>query len=175
MQSSVSDVPVGAEPGPSGDQPGPSGDQPAHLAACRSLLDELGSLIRLSRARYGAAASAAQLQPALVQLLGIADRLGEARPGLFAENHHVDPSVVSRQLAALEALGLLCRRPDPDDGRASLVSITPAGRGRLGRARAHHASSFAEHLADWDRSRVEALAAELHAVTTAIGRVEMTQ
>jgi DNA-binding MarR family transcriptional regulator len=39
----------------------------------------------------------------------------------------VDGSVVSRQVAALERSGYVRRRPDPADGRASLISLSPAG------------------------------------------------
>jgi DNA-binding MarR family transcriptional regulator len=34
---------------------------------------------------------------------------------------------MSRQLADLEAQGLVARTPDPDDARAALTSLTPAG------------------------------------------------
>src|SRR5215213_10087652 len=39
----------------------------------------------------------------------------------------VDVSVASRQLAVLERLGYVERRPDPQDGRASLLRLTAAG------------------------------------------------
>lgn len=38
---------------------------------------------------------------------------------------------VSRIVGELEAAGLVQRQPDPDDGRASLATITPAGRAEL--------------------------------------------
>ena len=41
---------------------------------------------------------------------------------------------VSRIVGELEAAGYVERRPDPDDGRASLVALTPAGREALRRA-----------------------------------------
>ena len=38
---------------------------------------------------------------------------------------------MSRQLRALEELGLVARAPDPADGRASLVQLTEEGRERF--------------------------------------------
>jgi DNA-binding MarR family transcriptional regulator len=56
----------------------------------------------------------------------------------LAEIAHVDVSTASRQVARLVELGLVERRPDPDDRRASLISPTPRGhelRTKMGEAR----------------------------------------
>lgn len=60
---------------------------------------------------------------------------GEHRLSHIAELRGVDQSVVSRQIGELQARGLVCRRPDPTDRRASLVRLTPEGHGVLDRAR----------------------------------------
>jgi DNA-binding MarR family transcriptional regulator len=39
----------------------------------------------------------------------------------------LDKMSVSRALASLEAAGRVARRPDPDDGRRALATLTPAG------------------------------------------------
>ena len=49
---------------------------------------------------------------------------GPLRAGALADCIHSDPSTVSRQVAALVKDGLLERRADPDDGRASLLVLT---------------------------------------------------
>jgi DNA-binding MarR family transcriptional regulator len=49
---------------------------------------------------------------------------GPMRAGELAECLHSDPSTVSRQVAALVKDGLLERRSDPEDGRASLLVLT---------------------------------------------------
>ena len=59
----------------------------------------------------------------LLPLLGA----GEHRLRELAALRGVGQSVISRQIAELEAQGLACRRPDPDDGRASLVRLTDTG------------------------------------------------
>lgn len=50
---------------------------------------------------------------------------GPMRAGELAECLHTDPSTVSRQVAGLVRDGLLERRADPEDGRASLLVLTP--------------------------------------------------
>jgi DNA-binding MarR family transcriptional regulator len=46
----------------------------------------------------------------------------------IARRTGLDKMSVSRALASLEAAGRIARRPDPDDGRRVLASLTPAGR-----------------------------------------------
>ena len=61
-----------------------------------------------------------------------------ARLSELAEAAGVDVSTASRQLARLVELGLVERRPDPDDRRAALHRLSPTGRalrGRLAQAR----------------------------------------
>src|SRR5262245_11500612 len=53
--------------------------------------------------------------------------MGPSRSSALAAAVHSDPSTVSRQVAALVRDGLVERRADQDDGRASLLAATPAG------------------------------------------------
>ena len=64
----------------------------------------------------------------------------------------VDVSVASRQIAVLERLGYVERRPDPQDGRASLISLTPAGAEALAAARDLRAEWALTALAGWDEA-----------------------
>lgn len=68
-----------------------------------------------------------------VRLLDILDRssAGCERMGDLAEELTSLPSRVTRQIHRLEGQHLVTRRPSPDDGRAVLAAITPAGRSRL--------------------------------------------
>lgn len=52
----------------------------------------------------------------------------------LAANFQVGKPTMSRQVGALEQLGLVARRPDPDDGRGTLVSLTEQGRSAFDRA-----------------------------------------
>lgn len=54
-----------------------------------------------------------------------------ARPGRLAELAHalgITQASLSDSVAALDRKGLVCRRPDPDDGRARQIVATGAGR-----------------------------------------------
>ncbi|MCW2532040.1 MAG: transcriptional regulator, MarR family, partial [Blastococcus sp.] len=52
------------------------------------------------------------------------ERHGDQRCSVLALQVGVDVSVASRQIAVLERLGYVERRPDPQDGRASLLRLT---------------------------------------------------
>jgi DNA-binding MarR family transcriptional regulator len=53
---------------------------------------------------------------------------------------------LSRLVQRMEADGLVERRPDPDDGRASLLVLTRAGRTRFARADAVYKAALREHF-----------------------------
>jgi DNA-binding MarR family transcriptional regulator len=53
---------------------------------------------------------------------------------------------VSRIVSELEAAGLVERVPDPDDGRATLATITPAGRDALRRAAPFYLAGIEAHF-----------------------------
>ncbi len=56
------------------------------------------------------------------------------RPTDLAGELHLTGSGVTRALLPLEKRGIVERRPDPQDGRASLARLTPAGRTLIGEA-----------------------------------------
>jgi DNA-binding MarR family transcriptional regulator len=80
------------------------------------------------------------------------ERDGDQRCSALALQVGVDVSVASRQIAVLERLGYVERRPDPQDGRASLLSLTGAGAAALTAARALRADWSLTALATWDES-----------------------
>lgn len=47
--------------------------------------------------------------------------------GELARRTHMDPGATARQIAALEHKQLVRRYPSPQDGRVSLVEVTPLG------------------------------------------------
>ncbi|WP_010542405.1 MarR family winged helix-turn-helix transcriptional regulator [Dietzia alimentaria] len=82
----------------------------------------------------------------------------DERSSEIAQRLFLSPSVVSRAVDALEADGLVVRRRDPDDARASLISITDRGRTDLQRRQQVIAERFAEILArDPQHSAAETL------------------
>ncbi len=76
----------------------------------------------------------------------------------LAEVVRLDLSTISRHVRALEESGYLARKPDPQDRRASLVSLTDAG-GETSRALMQaRADLFARTCADWPEDDTRALA-----------------
>ncbi|MEC4017396.1 MarR family winged helix-turn-helix transcriptional regulator [Streptomyces sp. H27-D2] len=114
---------------------------------------ELIAFARRSRA------IAARMHPELplvsyTLLAHLDDRQG-CRATDLAAHFMLDKSTVSRQIAALERLGLVERRPAPDDHRVQLLHPTPAGTEVLTQAHASRREVFQERLSDWE-------AADLH-------------
>lgn len=101
------------------------------------------------------------LHPAAAMLLSDLHKHGEARLSELAKRRYVDLSVVSRQVAQLSAAGLVDRRPAPEDGRASLVSVSEEGRAVLARWRVNYLSFMEQALGGWDDERVADLAGRL--------------
>lgn len=78
-----------------------------------------------------------------------------------AETIHSDVSTVSRQVAGLTRSGFVDRTPDPDDGRAQLLTLTPAGRDVIATARHLRDEWLARLVAEWSEDDVAAFAALL--------------
>jgi DNA-binding MarR family transcriptional regulator len=57
-------------------------------------------------------------------------------------------SRLSHHIARMEQRGLVARDPCPDDGRGSVVSLTPAGLEAIGEAAPKHVASVREHFVD---------------------------
>lgn len=89
------------------------------------------------------------LPPTAVWSLGRIARCGPLRPSDLASDLGLDPSTVNPQTKRLESAGLIARKPDPRDGRASLLYATRAGRALLERTQAVRGSMLAELLAGW--------------------------
>jgi DNA-binding MarR family transcriptional regulator len=94
------------------------------------------------------------------------ERDGDQRCSALATQVGVDVSVASRQLAVLERLGYVERRPDPVDGRASLLRLTAAGTEALAATRAHRAEWALGALAGWDESEARVLSDLLDRLVT---------
>jgi DNA-binding MarR family transcriptional regulator len=89
-------------------------------------------------------------------LLGTLHMQGPMRAGALAEAVLADPSTISRQVAALVRDGLLQRQADPEDGRASVLAVTPSGAAVVETNRLRRTTAIAGMLAHWspeDRER----------------------
>ncbi|MER7989767.1 MarR family transcriptional regulator [Streptomyces noursei] len=136
------------------------GVDPAFL----SLERELAVFLRRARASSGELAREVHpdLEPAAYGLLVRLADAGAQRATDLAAFFGVGKATISRQLNALEKLGLVARAPDPHDGRAVLVRITDEGRNRFNRVRTARRARYARNLASWDRAEVAELARLLH-------------
>jgi DNA-binding MarR family transcriptional regulator len=129
---------------------------------------ELGLLFRSLKGMHAAVLAEAGLRvelPAAAVLLTLQER-GQVRLSAVAETLAVDLSSVSRQVAALERDGWVSRRRDPDDSRAVLLELTPAGRDVLARLRAARAAHLRRLLPDWTEADLAGFASSLHRFRT---------
>ncbi|GLY80836.1 MarR family winged helix-turn-helix transcriptional regulator [Actinoallomurus iriomotensis] len=124
---------------------------------------ELGVLLRRARALTVGMMQEVHhgLDPAAYGLLlGLYDR-APARPSDIAAYFGVGKATISRQLKALEDLGLVERRADPCDGRAHLLALTSEGRRRMDAVRVARRERFYALLDTWPEGDVRTLATML--------------
>ncbi len=102
----------------------------------------------------------AQLEVPFAQarLLALLDELGPARIGDLARADHTSQPTLTTSVQRLEAAGWVRRHADPADARASVVSLTPAGRGALASVRQARAAVLQPLLDELERSDPAALA-----------------
>ena len=99
----------------------------------------------------------ADLSPTLAAALGTIDRHGPLTPSELAQIERIQRPTATRIAAALEREELIARAPDPSDGRASLLTISPQGRSLLGRLRKRKNAYLARRFRELDDADVQAL------------------
>lgn len=90
---------------------------------------------------------------------------GDSRASFLADEFGLTRASISRHVALLTDHGLIEQRPDPEDGRAVLLTLTPAGRKTLDAADARRRARFAaltEGWTDQERESVARLLAQLN-------------
>jgi DNA-binding MarR family transcriptional regulator len=92
-----------------------------HAARLRAVVGRLGRQLRPTQAGAG-------LTPTQISVLFMLARRGPLRLAELAELEGLNPTMLSRVIAALADDGLLQRATDPADRRAAVVDATPAGR-----------------------------------------------
>ncbi|MFF1837103.1 MarR family winged helix-turn-helix transcriptional regulator [Streptomyces sp. NPDC058231] len=120
---------------------------------------ELTAFARRSRA------AAARVHPELplvsYTLLAHIDDLQGCRATDLAAHYMLDKSTVSRQVRALEKLGLVERHPDPADHRIQVLHPTESGTRALASAQASRHAAFQERLAEWTADDLAQFSAHL--------------
>lgn len=105
------------------------------------------------------------------RVLAELEQHGAARVSELAAQQHVAQPSMTGLLQRLEGEGWLARRPDPADGRASLVGITAGGIAALNDYRRASAARVGPHLrglSDFDRATLARAAELLHELSEQI-------
>jgi len=100
--------------------------------------------------------SRAGVDRSAVMLIKTLAHMGPSRSSVLAAAVHSDPSTVSRQIATLVRDGLVERRADPEDGRASVLAPTEAGLKLLEEQRRRIGLALARVIRQWPREDVDA-------------------
>jgi len=136
-----------------------------HRDTARALVEEIATLGRLVKATTAHAPSA--LSPAQQGVLHLLAQRGECRQHELTQALGVGPSALSRQITELVSSGLVARRPDPEDGRAALISVSDAGAATLQEASDRRSGLLAGLLEGWDEDEAQAALASIeHLVAT---------
>jgi len=136
-----------------------------HIA---QLADNIGRLMRsVGRAKAQFAAAQRDVEWSTHLLLANVVVEGPLRAGALAELVQSDPSTVSRQVAALVKDGLIERRADPVDGRASLLAATPLGESVFRAHKVVRNAHFQRMLTNWSEQDCRQFAILLQRFTAA--------
>lgn len=128
----------------------------------QTLVDLVNEVFRLFRSLKSLSHEPSAEGPRLahIGIIGLLAQSGECRASALAELIGVGPSALSRQLADLADQGLVLRRPDPEDGRATLIKVSAEGSQVLAGVMAQRAERMRQRLSDWNQAEAQdALAA----------------
>jgi DNA-binding MarR family transcriptional regulator len=125
------------------------------LRDCLQALHRITGSARLDR--INATRARVSIGFAAVGVLGRVIQDGPIRMSDLAAAGRMHPAALTRQVQALEAEGYIDRRPDPADGRASIVSATTSGRAAYRRVQASTDALMAEQLAGWSPTDLDEL------------------
>jgi DNA-binding MarR family transcriptional regulator len=127
---------------------------------------------RVANSRRNAARRAERagvdLSATAVNALAVTYRHGPARLSTLAEHLDLEPSRASKEMRRLLDAGLVTQVPDPDDRRASMLSVTKEGSAAFLRYRAAADELLAEALADWSDTEMSRVAVHLDRLATTL-------
>jgi DNA-binding MarR family transcriptional regulator len=131
---------------------------------------ELGTLIRGAKELHFLLSDLGQPvvdPPAFMLLTRIAEH-GPMRLSALASCVFLDVSTVSRQVQDLDQAGWVVRERDPQDGRAALLRLTPAGEAILAAGYEQRRRALRQVLAEWTDAQRQTLAEQLSRLNEAI-------
>ncbi|GIO33958.1 MULTISPECIES: MarR family winged helix-turn-helix transcriptional regulator [Paenibacillus] len=124
-------------------------DAPIHLIEY-----EIALLVRLTTAHSPKLGS---LDRSEYLLLSELEKYSPLAINALADQLLLNLSTASRQVAALEGKRYIRRYPDTNNGRISLVEITPEGRDILRKVQQARYDAYADMLSDWSPAELEQL------------------
>lgn len=141
------------------------------IDALRDLETEVGVLIRRVRRVIGERARSVhpELLPASYLMLAHVRDHGPLRASAMCAVFDIDKGAISRQVQHLIDLGLVDRQPDPEDGRATLLSATEDATLRLESVAVERRELLAERLASWSADELTEFSASLRRYNDALG------
>lgn len=125
----------------------------------------LHSLLRVQKLVFVARNTAPLLhdkvEPAAYPVLFLLASSAPARISDIADTLHSDISTVSRQVSTFASHGLVAKEPDPNDGRAQVITLTDAGHRMIGEIQTTRAAWFQQLLDGWDSAETAMFATQL--------------
>lgn len=128
-----------------------------------NLLVTAGRLTRLAGVISGD-----DLPRAVMRALAVLDEHGAVRVSEFARIDRCSQPSATALIGRLVADGYASRRNDPDDSRAVVVELTPAGRTRLTRARSAFGAAMSAGLTGFDIERLTRMESDMKELLDAL-------
>ncbi len=127
--------------------------------ALQALEGEVAALLRRVKQFVTEQADAVHpgLPPTAYYILAWLNENGQVRPSVLADYFQLDKGAVSRQLHHLIDLGFVEHAPDPADGRAMLVSVSPEGARQLASATERRLEWLEERMGEWSPDEMREL------------------
>lgn len=129
---------------------------------------EWGRLRRSQLRQLVRAGSEPGLSPLAIELLRAVVEAGEIRASDLANRLFVTKTSISRYVNEMLNERLLTQRPDPSDGRATLLSVSSAGRRALEKRENRRSTVLRELCAGWPERDVATLTALLQRLNDGI-------
>ena len=134
-------------------------------ATAEDLVRDLLELQRATRRVVKATEAHRELSVVQTNILTLLSCVPGRRAKDIVAESTLGASGLSRHLATLEQLGLVSRAPDPEDGRAQIVSITEAGRHALDSNLRADAENLVSRLGDLSEEEAARASASLNRIT----------
>lgn len=123
-----------------------------------TLAEAFWTVTRKLRQRSRDALAPLGIAPSHFRAIGVLMRHGTMRLSELSEHLHIAPRSATEVVDALAERGLVERRPDPDDRRATLVALTPQGSelsDSIRASRAEQTDRFFDDLSAGDRAHLK--------------------